>query len=44
METYIKKMTEIVEKHCKDNHKSVYFTEARLKSCAMVNGDIYAIS
>lgn len=42
METYVKKMTEIVEKHCKDNHKSVYFTDARLQSCEIVNGDIYA--
>lgn len=42
MEAYIKKMAEIVEKHCKDNHKSIYFTDARLQSCTMVNCDIYA--
>lgn len=42
MEMYIKKMTEIVKKHCKDNHKSVYFSDARLHSCEIVNGNIYA--
>ena len=42
METYIKKMTEIVEKHYKDIHKSDCFNKARLQSCATVNGNIYA--
>ena len=42
METYIWEMTEIVEKHYKDNHKSDCFNKARLQSCATVNGDIYA--
>ena len=43
METYIKKMTEIIKKHYKDNHKYIFLGDAELKYCTMVNGDIHAI-
>ena len=42
METYIKKMTKIVEKHYKANHESAYPINVRLQSWAKVNYDICA--
>ena len=43
METYIKKMTEIVKKHYVANHESAYPNDVRLQSWANVNYGIYAI-
>ena len=43
METYIKKMTEIVEKHYKANHESAYPNDVRLQSWANVNYGVCAI-
>ena len=43
METYIKKMTEIVEKHYVANHESAYPNDVRLQSLANVNYGVCAI-
>lgn len=40
---YIKKMTEIVEKHYKANHESAYTNDVRLQSYANVNYGVCAI-
>ena len=43
METYIKKMTEIVKEHYKANHESAYPNDVRLQSWAKVNYGVCAI-
>lgn len=43
METYIKKMTEIVKKHYVANHESAYPNDIRLQSWEEVNYAVYAI-
>ena len=42
METYIKKMTEIVKKHYESTHTPVYPNDVRLNSFQFVNGDVHA--
>lgn len=43
METYIKKMTEIVKEHYEANHESIYPNDVRLQSCSLFNNDVRTI-
>lgn len=43
METYIKKMTEIVKKDHEANHKYIHPNDISLWSCTTFNYDIHAI-
>lgn len=43
METYIKKMTEIVKKHYEANNKSIFPADVRLQYLSRVGCDTHAI-